>query len=149
MRVNTLLRAAPPRARIAARPRHVRRVRIVADQLERIVGLDRGAEVEVTTGVQRPAAMIRLTRAQVDGDLVLERPVDLAQEVFEEDEFGRHSRIGFEFEHPVAIGVLHRLEAGAGLGDDLGHACLADLELPAKRGGPPGPGALFESGHAL
>ncbi len=96
--------------------------------------------------------MIRLPGAEINRDPVFERPVDLAQEVFEEDEFGRHSRIGFEVEHPVAIDVLHRLEAGAGLGDDPGHACLADLErriLPAERGGPPSQGALFESGHAL
>jgi hypothetical protein len=94
--------------------------------------------------------MILLRRAQVDGDLVFERPVDLAEEVFEEDVFGRHRRIGLELEHPVAIRLLQRLEAGAGLGDDLGHSRLADLEgriLPAGRGGPPCCGSLFESGH--
>ena len=38
----------------------------------------------------------------------------------------------------MAIRLLQRLEAGAGLGDDLGHACLADLErriLPADTAG--------------
>ena len=89
-------READPREHVAARraaagedrrarPRHVRRVRIVADQLERIVGLDGRAEVEIAAHIQRPAAMIRLPRAQIDRDLVLERLVDLAEEVLEQD----------------------------------------------------------------
>ena len=71
----------------SARARHVGRVPIVADQLERVVGLDRGAEVEVAAGIQGPATVVRLPRAQVDADLVLERLVDLAEKVFEQDIF--------------------------------------------------------------
>jgi hypothetical protein len=96
--------------------------------------------------------MLRLPGAQVDRDLVLELLVDLTEEMLEEDILGRDRRIGFELEHPVAIGLLHRLEAGAGLGDDVGHARRADLArliLPAERGGSPSQGSLFESGHAL
>ena len=84
-RVNTLQRAAPPGEDRLARARHVRCVRIVADQLEREVGLDPRADVEVAAGVERPAAVGALPGAQIDGDLVLERLVDLAEEMLEQD----------------------------------------------------------------
>ena len=74
MRLNTLQRAAPPRARIASRARAMcGAVGIVADQLQRIVGLDARADVEIAAGIERPAAVAGLAAAQIDPDLALER----------------------------------------------------------------------------
>ena len=52
-------------------PRHVRGLRIVADHLQREIGLHRRADVEVAVVKQRPAAMRALDAAQIDGDLAL------------------------------------------------------------------------------
>jgi hypothetical protein len=96
--------------------------------------------------------MLRLPGAQVDRDLVLERLVDFVEEMFEQDVFARDRRIGFEFEHPVAIRPLHRLEAGASLSDDGRDASLAELKrtvLAGCLGGPPGYRSLFESRHVF
>ena len=93
-----------------ARPPHVRCRRIVADQLEREVRPDAGAEVEIATEEQRPAAMLGLAGAQIDGDLVLERLVDLVEEMLEEHVVGGNRGIGLELEHPVAIRPLQRLQ---------------------------------------
>ena len=51
---------------MAARARcHVRRVRVVAGELQRVVGLDRAAQIEVAAVIERPAAVLGLARAQV------------------------------------------------------------------------------------
>jgi hypothetical protein len=52
----------------------------------------------------------------------------------------------------VAIRPLHRLEAGAGLGDDGRDAWLAEPKrsvLAGCLGGPPGDRSLFESRHVF
>ena len=73
MRVKTLLlrRAAAGEDRLA-RAAHVRRLGIVADHLQREIGLHAGADVEVAAVEQRPAAMRALDAAQIGGDLALE-----------------------------------------------------------------------------
>ena len=72
MRVKTLLSTAPPRAQDRlARARHVRRIDVVADHLQREIGLHAGAHVEGAVVEQRPAAMRALDAAQIDGDLAL------------------------------------------------------------------------------
>ena len=45
------------------RPVHVRQIKGIAGELQRIVHLDRATEVEVTARVQRPTAMGVLTVA--------------------------------------------------------------------------------------
>ena len=71
-RVNTLaaLGAAAQADRLAGAA-HVRRLRLVADHLEREIGFHRRAHVEVAVVEQRPAAMRALDAAQIDGDLRL------------------------------------------------------------------------------
>ena len=107
MRVNTLARAAPPCARIAcARPHHVRRIRVVARQLQRVVRLDAAADIERAAVIQRPAAVVGLVRAQVDGDLRSSAGIDLVQEVHHQDVFGRDGAVRLELEQPVALRAL-------------------------------------------
>ena len=60
-----------------ARAAHVRRVGIVADHLEREIGLDAGADVERAGVNERPAAMVALDSPQIDGDQALELEIGL------------------------------------------------------------------------
>ena len=72
-RVKTLrVRGAAARQDRLARPRHVRRVDRIADHLEREIGLHAGAHVEGAVVEQRPAAVLALDAAQIDGDLGFE-----------------------------------------------------------------------------
>ena len=106
--MKTLLLAAPPWARIASRARtHVRRVGIVADHLEREIGLDARADVERAGVDERPAAMVALDAPQIDGDQALELEIGLlAAEMAEQHVFGRDGRVGLELEAPVAVLAL-------------------------------------------
>ena len=61
------------------RPNHVRRIGVVADQLQRVVGLDRGRQVDRSAGEERPAAVGGLGFAQVHGDLALFFGIGLAE----------------------------------------------------------------------
>jgi hypothetical protein len=73
MRVKTLTAAAPPAARIAARARHVRRVDVVADHLECVIGFDAGRNVEGAAVEQAPPVVVlRLDPAQIAADLGFE-----------------------------------------------------------------------------
>ncbi len=98
---------------------HVRRVDIVADHLQRIVGLDRGADVEIAVLVERPAmVLVRLAAAQVAADLALQLGIHrLAQIVAEQHVFGGDRGIGFQLEHPVAIVLLGVEQGGGGAAD--------------------------------
>jgi hypothetical protein len=125
---------------------HVRRRRVVADQLERQVGLDRGAQVGRAAVEQRPAAAFHLNLAQVVADAPLALLVDLAQEVLEHDVFGRDRGVGLELEHPVAVRLLAVVEREAALAQgavqcgvvDFRHAPAGDrcgsLASPATAG---------------
>ena len=64
MRVNTLARSAPPRARTASRARAYDPRRRNLDHLEREIGLHRRADVKRAVTEQRPAAVIALDTAQ-------------------------------------------------------------------------------------
>ena len=102
---------APGRAAISedgvAGMRHVRRFDIVADHLESKIGLHAGAHVEGTCVNERPASMIALNAAKVDGDEALELKIGrFAAEVPQEHIFGRDRRVGLELEAPMAIRVL-------------------------------------------
>ena len=108
MRVNTFdARGAAARAdRLAGAP-HVRRVDVVADHLEREIGLHARAHVEVAVVEQRPAAMRALDAAQIDGDLGFERGIDrLGEIVPQQHVFGRDGGVGLELEHPMAVRPL-------------------------------------------
>jgi hypothetical protein len=85
---------------------HVRGLDIVADQLQGIVGLDAGGDVESAVVEQRPAAMRALDTAQIDADLALQVGLDAVQEVFQQDVFGRNGGVGLQFEDPMAVGLL-------------------------------------------
>jgi hypothetical protein len=107
-------RGAAVRQHRLAGAAHVRGFRIVARQLEGVVGLDRGAQVEVAGVEQRPAAVIGLAVAQVVGDLRLhvlgELAVHGAQEVLQHDVFRGDRRVGLELENPVAVVPLAPFE---------------------------------------
>ena len=114
-----------------ARPRHVRCRGIVAGQLQRVVGLDRGADVELAAVEQRPAAMVGLGGAQIGGQLALDRVVDRVEEMLEQDVLGGDGDVGLELEAPVALGVLQRLQVGGRLGDDA--VDLVETVVPPRR----------------
>ena len=54
---------------------HVRRVDVVADHLQREIGLHGGADVEGAAVIERPAAVLALDAAQIDADLALQLQV--------------------------------------------------------------------------
>ncbi len=107
IRVNTLERAATaPFENRGTGPHHVRSIRVVAGELQRVVRLHRTAHVEVAAVVQRPAAVFGLLRAKIDGQLLFERSVDLIQKVHHHDVLGWNGAVGLEFEQPVALCAL-------------------------------------------
>ena len=108
MRVNTLARSAPPRAQQRlARAAHVVGVDRIADHLQREIGLHRRADVEIAVAEQRPAAVRALDAAQIDRDLGFERGIDRLAEIMPQQHiFGRNGGVGFELEHPMAVGAL-------------------------------------------
>ena len=74
--MKTLLRAAPPRARIASRARRMCGASTGSPIIfKREIGLDAGAHVEGAVVEQRPAAVRALDAAEIGGDLRLERQV--------------------------------------------------------------------------
>ena len=90
-----------------ARTGHVRRLGIVADHLQREIGLDAGAHVERAGVDERPAAVIALNAPKIDGDQALEFEIGLlAAEMPEQHVFGGDRRVGLEFETPMAVLVL-------------------------------------------
>ena len=99
---------------------HVRRVDGVADDLQRKVRLDAGADVERPVVEERPAAVRALRPAQIDADPRLERRVGLAQVALEQDVLRGNGRVGLELEHPVAVPALFRKQR---CGRTL-HACI-------------------------
>ena len=102
-----------------SRAQHMGGVGGVADQLQGIVGFDAGADVEVAALVERPAAVVGLAPPQIDGDLVVDRLVDLAEEMAEQHIFRGNGRIRLEFEAPMAVLMLRGLEVRGDTGDDL------------------------------
>ena len=120
IRVNTFAtRGAAGGEHGLARTHHVRRVRVVADQLEGVVGLDGAAYVERSAGEERPAAVIGLTGADVGAETRLGLVIDLVEKMVEKDVLGRDGRVGLELEEPVAVVMLEAAQAGGGVLDDL------------------------------
>ena len=90
-----------------ARPGHVRRLDVVADHLQREIGLNAGAHVEGACVNERPAAVVPLDSPKIDGDQALEFEIGLlAAKVSQEHIFGRDRRVGLELEAPMAVLVL-------------------------------------------
>ena len=78
----------------------------IADHLQCEIGLHAGAHLEIAVVHQRPAAMDALNPAQVIGDLAFQHRVDrLAEIVAQQHILGGDGAIGFQFEHPVAVGL--------------------------------------------
>ena len=90
-----------------ARTAHMRRVRIITDQLQRVVSLDRCTDIEITVMVKRPATVLGfLNSPQIDGKLALNLVVRLAKVVIEHNIFGGDRRICLKFERPMAVTLL-------------------------------------------
>ena len=107
-REHVRLRRAAARQDGFARPDHMRRIRRIARRLQREVGFDAAGDIEIAAEVEVPCAMAvePLHRAQVLRHAGLQRGVDLVDEVHHQDVLGRDGGIAFEFETPVAVGVL-------------------------------------------
>ena len=98
-----------------SRPGHVLVGRVVADHLQREVGLDCGADVQIAAVEQGPAAVSALDTAQIDPDLPLELGgVRLAEIGAQQDVFGRDGGVGLQFEQPVAVGALPASQGARG-----------------------------------
>ncbi len=127
-------RGAAARADRLARPRHVRRIDGIADHLEREIGLHARAHVEGAVMKQRPAAVLALDAAQIDGDLRLELGIDrLGQIVSQQHVFGRDRGVGLQLEHPVAVRALQGQQRAGRRLDTALHGCRRRLTLRPTR----------------
>ena len=86
--------------------RHMRRLRRVADRLQREIRLDRGGEIERAAMEQRPAAMRALDRTQIARQRLLQPVIDLVEIVLQQNIFGRDGGIRLELEHPMPVRTL-------------------------------------------
>ena len=103
---------------------HMRRVRRIADHLQREIGLHAAADIEIAVVKQRPAAMPALGAAQIDGDFLFQHRVRQDAEIMlEQHVFGRDRSIGFEFEHPVPVRLLAREQRVGGGFDRFVESC--------------------------
>ncbi len=90
-----------------ARAAHVRRLGIVADHLERKIGLDAGADIERARVEDRPSAVIALDSPEINGDQALELEIGLfAAKMPEQHILRRDRRVGLELETPMAVLAL-------------------------------------------
>jgi hypothetical protein len=103
----------------------MRGVGIVADQLQRVVGLDGGADIGLAAVEERPAAILALDLAQVAGEPLLHLWVDLAQEMLQQDVLGRDGGVGLQLESPVAVRLLHRHQRPG----DIGHGVIEKVGI--------------------
>ena len=67
---------------------------------------DSAAQIEVATMVERPAAVLCLVSAQVNGDLDLQRCVDLRQKMHHQNVFGGNRAVRLQLEQPIALRML-------------------------------------------
>ena len=99
------------------RPHHVGSLGAVARELQGKVGLDGAAHVEVAAVVQRPAAMLGLTSAQISRELRFQRSVNLLQEVRHQDILGGNGTVRLQLEQPIALRALQTDQRVARGGD--------------------------------
>ena len=99
------------------RAHHVGGLGAVAGELQGKVGLDAAAHVEVAAVVQRPAAMLGLTSAQISRELWLQRSVNLVQEVRHQDVLGGNGAVRLQLEQPIALRALQTDQRVARRGD--------------------------------
>ena len=102
-----------------SRAGHMRGIGIITNELQRIVSLYAGTDIELAVLEKGPATMIRLSATQVGGDLLIDRLIDLAEEMSKQHIFGGYGRIRFEFEAPMTIRSLSRFKSLSNIGDDL------------------------------
>ena len=105
-----------------ARSCHVRCARIVARDLEGVIDLDRAAEVEVPTVVERPATVRCLMGAQVDSDFCFEPLINLIHEVHHEDILSWNGAVRLELVAPIARLILLRHQGFPSASDGGGQA---------------------------
>ncbi len=102
-----------------ARAPHVRCLRIVTDRFQRKIRFCACRQVERPVVKQRPAAMRALDGAQVVADPALQLYVDPIEEMLQQHVLGRDGRVGFQLEHPMAIGALALQQRPAGARNGL------------------------------
>ena len=119
-------RGAPMRQNRRACSRHMRFLRVVADELEGVIGLHRAAQVERAARVERPSAA-DLARAQIAREALLEMGIDFVEVVHHQHVLGGNGAVGFELVAPVPLGLLR------------GQQCAKRVPC---RGIEPAPGAL-------
>ena len=97
---------------------HVWGVGVVAEHLEREIGLYARRHVETAVLKQRPAAARLLVRANIPGKLDLKTVADRrATEMMEEDVFRGDRHVGLELEHEMTVGPLRLQESRLGAVD--------------------------------
>ena len=89
-----------------AGPRHVRRIRGIAGQLERIVDFYGSAQVQLTARVQGPAVVLTLIRTKINRDLAFQLRVHFVHEVHHENVLGGYAAVRLELVAPVALREL-------------------------------------------
>src|SRR3972149_8234239 len=87
-------------------PHHMFGIDIVTHQFQCIVGLDRTTQVKATIVIKGPAIMLVLLFAQINGNLLFQFVVNLADEMIHQDIFSSNSAISFQFINPVTIRLL-------------------------------------------
>ena len=83
----------------------MRHIDIVADAFEREIGFDAGAHIEIAAMKQRPAAVIFLNAAQIFRHALMQRLIDRAEKMIEQNVFGRDGDVGFKLERPMPVGM--------------------------------------------
>ena len=93
---------------------HVRRRRVVAEELEDEVRLRRGAHLGGPARIDRPAAARRLLPAQVDSRLAHSLAHGAVEEIERQDVLGLEDRVPFELTAPVPVRRLQRQKVALG-----------------------------------
>ena len=98
---------------------HMGRRHIIADHLQREIGLDARRNVKAAAMIQRPAVMaVGLDAAQIAADPGLQHQIiRLAQKGAQQDIFRRNGRVRLQLIDPVAICALLTDQRGGGAGD--------------------------------
>src|SRR5262249_35231829 len=99
---------------LRSRPRHVRRVRVIAHELQHEICLYGGGDLSGPALVDRPATAGKLLAAEVLGRLAAPRLVRAAEEVQRQHVFGLEDRVALELAAPVSVRGLDRGQVAAG-----------------------------------